>query len=254
MPDFLLWWGRGRETGGVFLSSFCLTAFVYSPLMKPTNVSKQRYRPVTRYTSQSSVLGNHFPFALGQPMSVLNPVCSSYSHQLSCSFISLAHWVSPYFLGENFLEEWMRDEGLKWSVQRVAAAAVTKSRNTSVSSEAEWETPYPCYLSNPSDARCSWPWVTGANHEFTMGLCLEFWMCVQTFIVLFSLEKLDIFLSRFPWGRGGCSQLVKTRNTNPSQLEVLDTAAVQRAWVTLLIMPEHPLSPILLLVLNFFLK
>lgn len=51
----------------------------------------------------------------------------------------------------------MRDEGLKWSVQRVAAAAVIKSRNTSVSSEAEWETPYPFYLSNPSDARCSWP-------------------------------------------------------------------------------------------------
>lgn len=116
MPDFLLCWGRGRETGGVFLSSFCLTAFVYSPLIKPMNVSKQRYRPVTRYTSQSSVLRNHFPFALGQSMSVLNPFCSSYSHQLSCSFASLALWVSTYFLGENFPEELMRDEGLKWVV------------------------------------------------------------------------------------------------------------------------------------------
>lgn len=182
----------------------------------------------------------------------------SVPHILTNSPAVLFPWLAEFHL--IFLEKifWRNGWGMKaWngrSVQRVAAAAVTKSRNASVSSEAEWETPDPCYRSNPSDARCSWPWVTGANHEFTMGLCLGFWMCVQTFIVLFSLEKLNIFLSRFPWGRGGCSQLVKTRNTNPSQLEVLDTAAVQRAWVTLLIMAEHPLSPILLLVLNFFLK
>lgn len=68
---------------------------------------------------------------------------------------------------------------------------------------------------------------------------IGFRMCVKMF---FWLGHWDVFLSRFPWGIVGCSQLVKMRNRNPSQLDALDTAAVQRAWMTLLIMVGHPLS------------
>lgn len=66
--------------------------------------------------------------------------------------------------------------------------------------------------------------------------------CVKMFMVLFWLGHWDVFLSRFPWGIVECSQLVKMRNRNPSQLDALDTAAVQRDWMTLLIMVGHPLS------------